>query len=94
MSVNFVAFYFRQNTYFHERLMLPSDTEVPGKILLMKDNSLHLERKEFEALFRITKLTRVVLDERVVAQNAIPEVTVVAGSDHPEVKSARRALYE
>lgn len=71
--------------------MVPSDTESPGKILV-KDDSL--PSKEFEALFRITTLTRVVLDERVVSQNPIPGMTVVASSDQAEVTSARRTLYE
>jgi hypothetical protein len=84
-------FYFRQNTYFHEKLMLPTDTDIPGKITIREDS---LPSKEFKDLFRITSLTRVVLDQRIITKNPIPGMTLLASSDMPEVTFARRTLYE
>lgn len=71
--------------------MLPSDNESPGKIVV-KDN--FLPSKEFEALFRIIALTKVVLDERVIAQNAIPGMILIASADQATLTCARRTLYE
>ena len=71
--------------------MCPSDSESPGKIVV-KDNSL--PSKEFEALFRIITLTKVVLDERVVTQDAIPGMALIASADQAAVACGRRTLYE
>ena len=79
----------RQNTYFHEKLL--GDADSPPQ-LVVRENSL--PSKELETLHTMSRLTRVVLDERVLAQGAIPDATPVARVDQREVSAARRTLYE
>lgn len=81
---------YRSNTFFHEKLM-PINNEDPGSLVL---KSTSLPEDELKALFRITRLTMVVLDKRVFTHAPIPGVTLVASQDLAEVNFTRRTLYE
>ena len=70
---------------------MPVKNEYPGTLVLKPTS---LPEEELKALFRITKLTKVVLDKRVLTCGSIPGVTLVAAQDLCEVNLARRTLYE
>lgn len=70
---------------------MPVENEDPGELVLKYSS---LPEEELKALFKITKLTKVLLDKRVFSHGSIPGVTLVAAQDLCEVNFARRTLYE
>ena len=81
--------YYSHYTHFHQRTMSPPIMKVTVNFAAALANY-----RELVILYRISRLTKVILDKRVFSQGDVPHYMLIAAPDMTEVTLARRTLYE